>query len=393
MNIFQVIIMALKSLMSNKVRSLLTMIGVIIGVASVITLVSVMSGVAEINLSKYYSLGVNQIQAFYYGENSDFEEIFNDFIDENLSEHVDYVLPVTTGNPTILYGDKTLQYSNVFYTDQNYIIANELSLKYGRNLALGDIKSRTKVAIIGSYIRDQFFSGIASPVGKSIKLNGEEYLIVGLLEEKYGGLEWSQDNAIIIPHTTSIYNENMQSNSQYIVVTKDEKSTTYVETYINENFPMYFDDSWNFWAYSDKEWLDNLQKEQQTMTLAAGAVGGISLIVGGIGIMNIMLVSVTERTREIGIRMSIGAKRRNIIIQFLIEAGTVSGFGGILGIVLGSFLTTVIGSFITQEAVITPSVPVIISSFIFSVLLGIFFGLYPANKASKLNPIDALRSQ
>ncbi len=393
MNFFQVILMALKSLNSNKVRAFLTMIGVILGVASVITLVSVMQGLTSYTMSSYHQMGANQLEANYYGEKqSEFEEAFEEFINKELSDKVEYTQAQIRSSGQIQYLDKVLSHSNLYYTDHNYIKLRDLDIKHGRNIAYGDIKSRSKVCVIGSFIRQEFFGGMSNPVGQTLVIAGEEYTVVGVLEEKYGGHEYSEDNVVLAPLNSYIYEDGNRGEKNYTIIALDSDYTFEIEDAFNNDFSRYFNDTNNFWVYQNKEWQDQMAEQERMLTLIVAAIGGITLLVGGVGIMNIMLVTVTERTREIGIRMSIGARRRNIISQFLIEAATVSALGGFLGILLGTLATMFFGSMILGS-LLMPSVDIVIGSFFFSVGMGIFFGWYPAQKASKLNPIDALRTQ
>lgn len=394
MNIFQTIMIALKAIFSNKVRSILTMLGVIIGVSSVIILVSVIQGVQQKSMESWMSTGTDQVEISYWGSENNFSDIFQEFIKTDLSDYVKSCTTVYSTTTSPQYLDKVPDYTQTIYTDETYIDVIGFELANGRNIAYGDIKSRTKVVVIGEYIRKEFFGGLSDATGKKIKIAGHEYTVVGVLKQKQNGTRYSNDNIIILPHTTLLFNdrEGGRSVNNYILSANDGDSAIYTSNYINENFSKVFKDAGGVYAYSNSEWLQEIEEQTKMMSLAVGAIGGISLVVGGIGIMNIMLVSVTERTREIGIRMAIGAKRKNIIGQFLIEAAAVSGFGGIIGILIGSFATMVIGSFIIND-IIYPSLPIVVGSFLFSVFLGVFFGFYPANKASKLNPIDALRTQ
>ena len=394
MNIFQTVLMAIKSVVNNKVRSILTMLGVIIGVSSVIILVSVIQGVQAKSMESWMSTGIDQIQVEYWGEDSTFNDTLKEFVSDELSDYVTFCTPVYNTSLSPQYLNKIPEYTRAFYSDDTYIGLSNLEISMGRNITYGDVKSRTKVVVIGEFLRKEFFGGLSDPTGKKIKIAGEDYTVVGVLKEKQDGSLYSSDNTMILPHSTLIFNkqENSRKVSNFILTASDADATTYALEHINNNFKKVFKDSDNVMAYTNNDWIEDVQNQTKMLSLAVGAIGGISLLVGGIGIMNIMLVSVTERTREIGIRMAIGAKRKNIITQFLIEAAAVSGFGGIIGILIGSFGTVLIGSFIIKD-IIYPSPSIVIGSFIFSVFLGVFFGFHPANKASKLNPIDALRTQ
>ena len=396
MNIFQTISMSFKSIFSNKVRSFLTMLGVIIGVSSVIVLVSLVDGVNAIQMKQWYTS--NLIQVSYYGQDPSFPEKFEEYCSTELSEYVDILSPVSLNyGESTHFLDKVATDGTFVYSDSSYVGMKDIVIEQGRNIAPGDVKSRTKVALIGSFLNDQFFGGLSDPIGQKINVAGVDYTVIGVLKNRFGQTEhaqYTEDNIVIVPHSTMIFNENARQAfiSEYTIIAKDAESTQKAVDTINETFRNFFTDGENINAYTDNEWVEQMKDQTRMMSLIVGAIGSISLLVGGIGIMNIMLVSVTERTREIGIRMAIGAKRKNITGQFLIEAAAVSGFGGIVGILFGSLCTIVAGSFITKQ-IIYPAPDIVIGSFLFSVLLGVVFGIYPANKASKLNPIDALRTQ
>ena len=248
------------------------------------------------------------------------------------------------------------------------------------------MENRSKVAVVGSYLNGSVYGGRA--VGQTIKINGNTYSIVGVLAEQDDSSEGSSDDCIYIPYTTAA-KLSFGAISSYTFATRDvslnSAATTVLDDMLYEVFQS--DDYYNI---SDmQEIVDSMEEMTSMMTMVLVGIAGISLLVGGIGIMNIMLVSVTERTREIGIRKSLGAKKRDIMRQFVIEAGTTSALGGLIGIALGIAVAAVLGKAIGINA--EPSVFAIGLSFGVSVFIGVFFGFTPANKAAKLNPIDALR--
>ncbi len=252
-----------------------------------------------------------------------------------------------------------------------------------------DVDYRQKVVLIGTGAINNIFSGGVNPLNQEIKINGEKYKIVGILEEKASGASYSTDDKIIIPITSA---QRLTKSAQIRNFSVQAKSSDSVNAamYKIEQFMMStYNDEDAFRVQNQADMLSSVSTVTGTMTTFLGCIAGISLFVGGIGIMNIMLVSVTERTREIGIRKAIGAKKKDILGQFLIESVLISCTGGVIGILLGFLAVEVVKKFVSLSPAITPTSVMI--SFIVSAAVGVFFGIYPANKASKLNPIEALR--
>lgn len=243
--------------------------------------------------------------------------------------------------------------------------------------------------MLGANTSKQLF-GFVSPIGKMVLINGIPFKVVGLLEEKGSSLSGSNDDKILIPITTA---ERILSSkgvrSIFIQVDSPEHVSLVMNELEQDLKKKFHGDEDSYRVFNQQDTLNTLNTITSTLTLALGGIAGISLLVGGIGIMNIMFVSVTERTREIGIRKAIGAKKRDILIQFLIESIVLSGLGGILGILIGSSVALLIAKALKLSIIISPSI--VFVAFAFSVCVGIFFGLFPANKASKLKPIEALR--
>ena len=389
MGINQAIKMSIDSILSNKMRSFLTTLGIIIGVAAVIALVSVVDSVTAMITDTLQSMGTSSIQVVITGQGTtkelDVEDMIK-FIDENPSLY-DGVAPNVSGNATVKYGVKNIN-SSLTGTTDTYKEVNNLKIGEGRFINLFDIEGRQKVVVLGSYVKNELF-GEEEAVGNQIKINGELFDIIGVTEEKQSSMAGGSDDVIIIPYTTAIRLIKDTKVRQYTVVGKSSDVTKQAKEKLSQFLTKKLESEDAFIALSQDEILGEVNKITGTMSMMLGGIAAISLVVGGIGIMNIMLVSVTERTREIGIRKAIGAKRRNILIQFLIESVFLSLIGGIIGIVLGWSLTKLVGSFIDVETTVTAGV--IMFSVVFSMVIGVFFGIYPANKASKLNPIDALR--
>lgn len=384
--------MAIKSIRSNKGRSFLTMLGVIIGVASVISAVAFAQGSTKNITDSIQKLGTNLIQINITGRNSNRNMSYEDlkeFAEEN-QNIIKAVAPQSSTSVKIKYGTKNMD-TTVIGTSPEYENIRNVHVTHGRFILNFDMDYRQNVALIGTAIVNELFDS-KSPIGEKIKIRGQIFKVVGVLEERASGATRSDDDQIIIPITSSrmvtgtsaIRNFSVEATSpEKVKIAMESLETFLLKIYKNANTYRVFDQS---------QMLDTLNEVTGSMMIVLGGIAAISLVVGGIGIMNIMLVSVTERTREIGIRKAIGAKRKNILIQFIIEAAVVTGIGGILGILLGlSIIRFVIGGFNIVPAVY--SIPWTMISFGISLLVGVVFGLFPAYKAAKLNPIEALRSE
>ena len=381
--------MALSSIVNNKMRSLLTMLGMIIGVGAVITLVSIMNGITGMIEENYADLGTNTITVSITSRGTTREvtpDQMQQLVDEN-SQLLAYMTPNLTISGTVKNGSNSIMSSVSGCNEYQYDIG-KLAVAKGRFLEYMDMENEARVCVIGSYQAREFFETIDC-VGEYIKINGERFKVVGVLEEESDSEQGSSDDAIYIPYTVAAKMSWTQTIGSYtLAATSDENvdsAMTIVENLLDQEIGS--DDYYN--VTSMKEIIEQLQTMMDTMEMALLFIAGISLLVAGIGIMNIMLVSVTERTREIGIRKSLGAKRKNILQQFVIEAGTVSSIGGIIGILFGAVLARAVGNLLELSA--TPDVASVSVAFGVSVFIGVAFGFLPARKAAKLNPIDALR--
>lgn len=404
--------MATKSIISNVGRSILTMLGVIIGLAAVIILVSYAQG-QNIAMQAYYdSMGTNTINvsAYTWRSGTDITQMLYDYC-----LGLDGVAGVTPNgqvNVTISYESKTLSNSDwntmttVYLGSDQYGKCNDFTIAKGRELSYLDCKRLNKVCVLGSATADELFS-FADPIGKTITLNGTPFLVVGVYQSKAAGVntgtgedgQWikdeikRKDRMVLIPYTMTRYFNNNESISDYVVraKTKDDikdlmaNLRSYLSTIISE------DSGWSD-VSAPSDWQDSQNEATAMQQRFLGGIAAISLLVGGIGIMNIMLVTVTERTREIGIRKAIGAERRSIIIQFLIEAAMICGIGGIFGIIVG-YIGTLIVCKLSFDAIMFPSVGITFGAAAISIILGIIFGMYPAIKASGLQPVVALRAE
>jgi len=418
-NIRQALKMAVKSILGKKGRSVLTMLGIIIGIASVMVIVSVINGQNEQTLKQFEAMGTNKItvSCWLYNGKDAFDDLYG--YCQQLSEYVEGVTPNAQmwSNVNVVYGAKsseamqkneqnfwnsdnrgdtsTLELPPTLYlgSDQ-YSICNNFQIEKGRDLSYLDVKNYNQVCVLGSKAARNFF-GYAEPVGKTMSVNGYPFTVIGVYIEKDPTSTWgSQDNVIVFPYTvrriispnTTIEEFSVKAKSSDAAVEATSRITAYLQGLTGNGERGYgYAQNNNEWQQSSTEWATQ-------MSLILGGIAAISLLVGGIGIMNIMLVTVTERTREIGIRRAIGAQRSSVVTQFLIEAAMLCGVGGIIGIAIGAAGTRLAGKFLVHMD-IWPSPTITLGAFGFSVFLGVLFGLYPALKASKLQPVEALRAE
>lgn len=390
MNLLQSIKMAWKSIIGAKVRSLLTMLGIIIGVSSVIILVSVGQGTTSQITSQLEGLGTDLLTVNIMGRGTSTSLSLDEAMALGQIEGVKDVSPIVSDSVTVKKGttNDTVSVEGIV---PSYEDVKDFHVQSGRFILDLDNDFRMKVALIGTEAAQTFF-GSDNPVGQTIQLNGSSFKIVGLLESKGSSLTASNDNKILIPLTTAERTLRSGGIRSITVQASDSKLISTVKSSLEAELNKKFQNASNSYSiFNSQDMLDTVNSTTQTLSLALGGIAGISLLVGGIGIMNIMLVSVSERTREIGIRKAIGAKKRNILMQFMVESTFLSGFGGIVGIGIGYGVSALIGRYTS----LTTTVPVyiVMISFIFSLFIGIIFGMIPANKAAKLRPIYALRSE
>lgn len=378
--------MAISSIVSNKMRSFLTMLGVIIGVAAVITLISVGEGATKQITSQIQGLGTNLITINI--TNSRNKVITTADLDTlKTKPSIQNIAPTINGNVTVKAEGKNKSTSLEASTPEYAKIRN-LKTQSGRFLVQNDLDMRFRVVVVGINVADELF-GNRNILGKTISINGMNFSIIGILEEKGSSMGSSGDDRVIVPLTTAQrLLKNKEIRTFYVsAVSADtvKQAVSDLEAFMLKKFK----DTNNYRVFNQTDLLSTITQTTATLTMMLGGIAGISLLVGGIGIMNIMLVSVTERTREIGIRKAIGAKRRDIMIQFLIESLVISGLGGIIGVLLGMGGTSLLGS--VMKIPLTISLNIVVIATCFSAAVGIIFGLYPANKASRLRPIEALR--
>ena len=394
-------LMAWASLIANKLRSLLTMLGIIIGVAAVIALVSIGNGVKQDIEDSISSLGSNLLVVLPGAPRtpgarpsqgsmkslkiSDYEAIAK-------LDGVKAASPMTNGSYVVIYQNKNWT-TSVAGVNANFQDVNNWTMTSGRFFSDKNVQNRERVAVVGQTVVKNLFAD-EDPVGKEIRVKNIPFRVIGVLKSKGNGTMGNdQDDTVLIPYTTSMERvEGIDYLRRVYVVAKDDESIDRLQADIENLLRVRHNikdtnlDDFNI--QNMKSIMETVAQTTGTFTLFLGAVAAISLVVGGIGIMNIMLVSVTERTREIGVRKALGATYSVIVTQFLIEAVVISLMGGFIGIAFGIGASKVIGMVSGMSTVV--SVPTIIMSFAFSMAIGLIFGIYPARKAAKLNPIDAL---
>lgn len=395
MNIYESFSMAMKNIKSSKTRSILTMLGIIIGVAAVIVITGIGNGMEKYMKDQFESMGTNTLSVYVLGRGNQKMTVddMQVIVDEN-SEYLDKMTPTISFQGSKKVGTDNLNSTNVTGVSEQFLDIKGLKLTDGRNIQYMDIKNRNSVCIIGSYVNKKYFGG--KGLGDSVKLNGRDFTIVGVLEEKAKSEEYSTDDTIYVPYSTVSRMMNIKDVSDFTITFKSEDMSSQAKKALEDSLTKYFNgDSDSFYINSMAELLDMMNQMTNLMITVLTLIAGISLVVGGIGIMNIMLVSVTERTREIGIRKALGAKERYIMSQFVIEAAATSALGGVIGIILGYILcfvvTKVIVIIYAQSFTVIPTFFSVMASFGISAAIGIFFGYMPAKKAARLNPIDALR--
>ena len=394
-------LMAWASLVANKLRSLLTMLGIIIGVAAVIALVSIGNGVKQDIEDSISSLGSNLLVVMPGAPRtpgvrpsqgsmkslkiSDYEAIAK-------LEGVKAASPMTNGSYVVIYQNKNWT-TSVAGVNSNFQDVNNWTMTSGRFFSDKNVQNRERVAVVGQTVVKNLFAD-EDPVGKEIRVKNIPFRVIGVLKSKGNGTMGNdQDDTVLIPYTTSMERvEGIDYLRMVYVVAKDDEGIDRlqadIENLLRVRHSIKDPNLDDFNIQNMKSIMETVAQTTGTFTLFLGAVAAISLVVGGIGIMNIMLVSVTERTREIGVRKALGATYSVIVTQFLIEAVVISLMGGFIGIAFGIGASKLIGMASGMSTVV--SIPTIIMSFGFSMAIGLIFGIYPARKAAKLNPIDAL---
>ena len=416
MNILQAFKMAWKSIAGKKGRSALTILSIFIGIAAVMTIVSVMEGMKEEMMKQLNAMGSNRLTVYMYSWMYDADgndispDYFPDLYDycQSMKETVVGVTPNRQANATVVYGTKNSANMETKYDEQwnlisgpptiyfgsdQYSACSNLTLAKGRDLAYLDMQNYNQVCVIGAEAAKIFF-GTVDPVGKEVKINGNKFTVVGVYaprgEEGENRIN-QMDNIFVIPYTmTRLLGGSVDQYTVKVRSSEDmTEATSRLGGFLKGLIPQ---GTGGYDVYNEGQWQQYQNETMNTISMVLGGIAAISLLVGGIGIMNIMLVTVTERTREIGIRRAIGAQRASIVTQFLIEAGMLCGMGGVVGIAVGTVGSVVVSRLMYQMTVYPP-VWVGLAAFALSVALGVLFGSYPAIKASKLQPVEALRAE
>ncbi|WP_284037730.1 ABC transporter permease [Neobacillus sp. 114] len=382
--------MSWMNLIHNKMRSFLTMLGIVIGVASIIALITIVKGAMDGMTSEFSSFGADKITVQAIGTPLKQGILDSDIQKLSEIENVAGVSPTLTGNTTVVYNGN--EKKDVFVQGKNdvYFSKTKDLIETGRGINILDIDSENKVCLIGANIAEELFWG-ENPIGKKMQIAGVTYTVIGTLKESSSFSDSSNNDAVIIPYTTSMSLLGTGYINNVDVFMSDandsEKITSDIEAVLNRAFNYNKD---GFTIINMQDMLSSINRVTTMMSLMLGGIASISLIVGGIGIMNMMLVSVTERTTEIGLRKALGAEPKRIQQQFLLEAVFLSLFGGTIGLLLGALIAYAVCFLIGASFAL--SVFTVVLAFGFSAAIGIIFGIAPARKASKLNPIDALRS-
>ncbi len=389
--------MAIDSILEKKGRSFLTMLGIIIGVTAVLVLVALVEGYNADMTAYYEKMGVNKVEVSLSWLDSTRAEDYTAELREYAATEMEGIATgvspyLTSSSATIRYGDYMTDGStDVVLTNEDYGECGNYTLELGRDILSYDLENRSRVCIIGSYV-DQTLFEYTNPVGSTVLINGSPYTVIGTYYQKDGGTEGSMDDVVVLPYTLNREFLSTDYVSDFIVKvdssTLMDSAMTYVEYWFYANTSATVVE---YEVENGNSAMSASQDEMTSMSVVLGGIAGIALLVGGIGIMNIMLVTVSERTREIGIKKAIGAPESDIITQFMVEAGILSAIGGLIGVALGYFLSAILGK-IMYDLITFPNTLVSMGAFVFAVAIGMIFGLYPAVKAAQLQPVDALRN-
>ena len=397
--IYETVRQAFQNIWSNKFRTFLTMLGIIIGVMAVIVIVGLGNGMTQSMRDSFSAMGTNTLSINIWGYGSrtvTVEDVYaigtkNPDLIRSISPQIDF----SSNTPKV--GTTTYRYSNVAGVDENFTSMKNYTVAQGRGLQYMDMKDNKQVCVIGDYLNRVAYGGRG--VGQTIKLGAYKFRIVGVLNAKVNNTSMQQgsdDDCIYLPYTIAMRLSNTAMASSYIAIMSDESKANEAKAVVEAYLTDLFKSDSAFYVYSASEWLEEMNNMINMVIVILTGIASISLLVGGIGIMNIMLVSVTERTREIGIRKALGAKERVILSQFVVEAATTSALGGVLGIVLGYIVSMAANHVLPMissdiDVTVSPSFNSIAVAFGISVFIGVLFGYLPAKRAARLNPIEALR--
>lgn len=388
--------LAISNIFSSKMRSFLTMLGIIIGIAAVMVIVGLGDGMADYITSSFQSAGTNSMTVTMTGSGSSStvkEEDMYEIVEKN-STVFDLVSPTVTMSGSVKIGSDTLRYTSASGVGEEYFDIYNYTVAEGREFRYLDMEKRERVCIVGSYVDNVLFDGQA--LGETLRIGGNVFTIVGVLEQiDDEAEEGGSDDKVYVPYSTAARLSYSGNVSSYIVTVKSDDMVDIGQTLMENELYTILRSTDAYSVVTMAEMLEMMTEMVDLVVLVLTVIAGISLVVGGIGIMNIMLVSVSERTNEIGIRKALGAKERYIQSQFVIEAAVTSALGGIIGIICGFGLSnvssTVISDMLGETLTVSPSMSSTAIAFGASALIGIIFGFLPARKAARLNPIDALR--
>ena len=403
MHLKQTISMAFKAISGNKIRSFLTMLGVIIGVMSVIVLMAIGQGTTASVTESIASMGTNLLTvtiqtrrvggmgsknpwAMTSSSKGTVILTMDDVLSLEDDASIECVSPVVTGSLTVKAGSTNTTASVTGVLPAYAQIINQ-GVQEGRYIIDADVDNRSAVCVIGADLAEELY-GTTSVVGNTLHIDGRAFRIVGVLESRGTSMGGSSDESVVLPFTLAQRMLDSTTISSIYVSAIDSASVDDAQTVVESFLYKKYQNESSYSVMNQTQMLETANETASTLSLMLGGIAGISLLVGGIGIMNIMLVSVTERTREIGIRKAIGARRRDILLQFLIESVAISGLGGLIGLISGYALMHVLENALGMTLSMSTGVTYLAIGF--SMTIGVVFGLYPANKASKLRPIEAL---
>ena len=389
---------AVQNIWSNKFRTFLTMLGIIIGVTAVIVIVGLGNGMTQSIASSFADLGTNiiSVQVMGYGSRSvEVEDVYS-LVDAR-PDLFEAVSPTASINGTVKVGTTSYSNTSVKGVSESYLGMSGYTVRVGRGINYVDLTDNKKICVVGDYISRVAYGGNA--VGQTIKIGSEKYTIVGVLEAKVtdtSDQEGGSDDIVLLPYTTALRVSKTSTASSYAVTVTSEDNISEAKTVLENGLQELLNSDEGYMVTSMSEMLDMMTSMVNMVVTILTAIAAISLLVGGIGIMNIMMVSVTERTREIGIRKALGAQESTILTQFVVEAGVTSALGGCLGIVLGYVVSAIINQILPYILTditlnVTPSADAAAIAVGISCGIGVLFGFLPARRAASLNPIEALR--
>ena len=400
MSLLETFQLSLKSIWSSKTRTFLTMLGIIIGVCAVIVIVGLGSGMRQYIEDSFADMGTDSLTVMILGRGGSSRSVSEDQMYQMVEEHADLlkqISPTVALSGTLKIGTDSITATTVTGVSEDYFSMKGYSLAQGRGIDYMDISRREKICVVGEYLNRTYFGGNA--LGQTLKVGGATFTVVGVMAAQTTDLEeGGTDDCVFVPYSTAARLSFTGTISSYTITVQNTDDIARAKALVESELYAVFADDDAYTVVSMAEMVDEMNNMVNMIIYILAGIAAISLVVGGIGIMNIMLVSVTERTREIGIRKALGAREGAIMRQFVIEAGVTSALGGLLGILLGNGLSAVATRVI---AGVLPDTPITVSpswgaaalAFGVSAGIGVIFGYLPAKKAARLNPIDALRSE